>query len=395
MILLFSIDGCSQHKALIEGLTESGCEVQDKPVSVLDSMPDTRQIVSELRPSCIIVEPPFRRVDKAEAESDEVFRVNCENLLNAGVAALEFGCKIILLSTAEVFGQRGGPWIEGDEPQPKSSLAESILRAEQLLSRLKANVLIVRTSVRLPDSQLDLAALSSIPPKALVGPILSRDLGLLIPSFIERDLKGLIHVPSAEAPVKKDEFFGEIQGLTHDDRRVRQSKSSALYATHAILDSVKLQDSERAKISSWRGALPTLSSKVVVSSQQENTMSVVTSARRVDKPWGHEIIWAHTEKYVGKILFVKAGERLSLQYHEVKDETIYVLSGKMVFEVGERDKEREDLIMKAGDSYRIRPFTVHRMIAVEDTQILEASTPELNDVVRLEDSYGREGTSAP
>ena len=117
--------------------------------------------------------------------------------------------------------------------------------------------------------------------------------------------------------------------------------------------------------------------------------------RRVDKPWGHEIIWAHTERYVGKVLFVKAGERLSLQYHEAKDETVYVMSGKMVFEVGPRDEEREDRVMKAGDSYHITPHTVHRMIAIEDTTILEASTPELDDVVRLEDKYGREGTSAP
>ncbi|MFO0724596.1 MAG: cupin domain-containing protein [Myxococcota bacterium] len=117
--------------------------------------------------------------------------------------------------------------------------------------------------------------------------------------------------------------------------------------------------------------------------------------RRVEKPWGHEIIWAHAERYVGKLLFIKAGERLSLQYHQQKDETVYVLSGKMVFEVGAKDAPREDLILKPGDSYRITPFTVHRMIALEDTQVLEASTPELDDVVRLEDKYGRQGTSAP
>ncbi len=125
----------------------------------------------------------------------------------------------------------------------------------------------------------------------------------------------------------------------------------------------------------------------------ENKMGHRQDVRRVEKPWGHEIIWAHTERYVGKVLFVKQGERLSLQYHEKKDETVYVLSGKMVFEVGPKDQPREDLIMKAGDSYHITPFTTHRMIALEDTHILEASTPELDDVVRLEDKYGRQGTS--
>ena len=117
--------------------------------------------------------------------------------------------------------------------------------------------------------------------------------------------------------------------------------------------------------------------------------------RRVEKPWGYEIIWAHTDRYVGKILFVKAGEQLSLQYHEEKDETVYVLSGRMRFEVGPKDGEYEQIVMEQGQSYHISPHTVHRMIAIEDTQILEASTPEINDVVRLEDRYGRAGTSDP
>ena len=117
--------------------------------------------------------------------------------------------------------------------------------------------------------------------------------------------------------------------------------------------------------------------------------------RRVDKPWGHEIIWAHTDRYAGKILFVKAGERLSLQYHEQKDETIYVLDGKIAFEVGPLEQPHERMVLGAGDAFHITPHTVHRMTAVEDAHILEASTPELGDVVRLEDAYGRQGTSQP
>lgn len=117
--------------------------------------------------------------------------------------------------------------------------------------------------------------------------------------------------------------------------------------------------------------------------------------RRVEKPWGHELIWAHTEQYVGKVLFIKKGEALSLQYHEKKDETVFVFSGRMVFEVGDRDGPREELTLGPGDSYRVTPYTVHRMRAVEDTQVFEASTPELDDVVRLEDKYGRQGTSKP
>lgn len=110
----------------------------------------------------------------------------------------------------------------------------------------------------------------------------------------------------------------------------------------------------------------------------------------VDKPWGHELIWAKTDRYVGKILHVRAGEALSLQYHRVKDETIMVLSGLLkleFFDEGEDPSFRE--LGPGSGSFRIVPGLRHRMIAIEDTDVLEVSTPELDDVVRLEDRYGR------
>jgi len=116
-------------------------------------------------------------------------------------------------------------------------------------------------------------------------------------------------------------------------------------------------------------------------------------SRRVPKPWGHELIWAETDRYVGKILHIKAGEALSLQYHEKKDETIFVLSGELVFEHGPLgDAPLERLTLKAGESFHITPHLRHRMIGGTDCDILEASTPELDDVVRLEDRYGRTGS---
>ena len=116
--------------------------------------------------------------------------------------------------------------------------------------------------------------------------------------------------------------------------------------------------------------------------------------RRVEKPWGHELIWAHSEIYVGKLLFVKAGASLSLQFHNEKDESWLVQSGKAKLELGDAGQAvlNEEVIV-AGAAFRYRPGTVHRVTAIEDTTILEVSTPQLDDVVRLEDRYGREGTS--
>lgn len=110
---------------------------------------------------------------------------------------------------------------------------------------------------------------------------------------------------------------------------------------------------------------------------------------RIDKPWGHELIWARTDRYVGKILHVKAGHALSVQYHERKDETLHLLRGRLRFWVGPSVEELEEVALREGESYRILPGTVHRMEAETDCDILEASTPELDDVVRLDDRYGR------
>jgi mannose-6-phosphate isomerase len=109
---------------------------------------------------------------------------------------------------------------------------------------------------------------------------------------------------------------------------------------------------------------------------------------RVEKPWGYELIWARTDRYVGKILHVKAGHVLSLQYHNVKDETMHVLSGELTLRTGEGERQKSRPF-KAGETVHIPPKMIHQIEAVVDTDVLEASTPELDDLVRLQDRYGR------
>jgi mannose-6-phosphate isomerase len=118
--------------------------------------------------------------------------------------------------------------------------------------------------------------------------------------------------------------------------------------------------------------------------------------RKVEKPWGYELIWAESDHYVGKVLFVKAGESLSLQFHRVKDESWLVQDGRAKLELGSAGEAMlKEEIIGAGAAFRFRPGTVHRVTALEDTTIIEVSTAHLDDVVRLEDRYGREGTSQP
>jgi mannose-6-phosphate isomerase len=117
--------------------------------------------------------------------------------------------------------------------------------------------------------------------------------------------------------------------------------------------------------------------------------------RKVEKQWGHELIWALTDTYCGKLLFVKAGQSLSLQFHREKDESWLIHDGRVKLELGEvGETVLKQEVVGAGAAFHYKPGTVHRVTALEDTTILEVSTPQLDDVVRLEDAYGRAGTSA-
>jgi mannose-6-phosphate isomerase len=115
--------------------------------------------------------------------------------------------------------------------------------------------------------------------------------------------------------------------------------------------------------------------------------------RRVEKPWGHELIWAWTDRYVGKLLVIEAGRRLSFQYHEQKDEWIHLLEGRLLLTLENGDGSVENRELEAGESARVATGRRHRYEAIETCTIIEVSTPELTDVVRLEDDFGRAGTS--
>lgn len=117
--------------------------------------------------------------------------------------------------------------------------------------------------------------------------------------------------------------------------------------------------------------------------------------QRTDKPWGFELLFAHTSQYAGKVIFVKKGHRLSLQYHRTKDETVYVYQGKVMLETRTSNGEVLTTLLHSGQNARIPPGTVHRLKAVEDSTLFEVSTPELEDIVRLEDDYGRADEAGP
>ena len=111
--------------------------------------------------------------------------------------------------------------------------------------------------------------------------------------------------------------------------------------------------------------------------------------KKIDKPWGYELLWAQTDKYVGKVLYIRKGHSLSLQYHKVKDETLMLQQGRLILEVHDENGAINEILMTPEQSYRVTPLTKHRMRALEDCKVFEVSTPELDDIVRISDEYGR------
>jgi mannose-6-phosphate isomerase-like protein (cupin superfamily) len=124
-------------------------------------------------------------------------------------------------------------------------------------------------------------------------------------------------------------------------------------------------------------------------------MEPLEPTTRVEKPWGWELWWTVTDRYVGKVIFISAGQRLSLQYHNEKDESIFVIEGDMILHLEDAAGGLEPIRLGAGEFRRVPVGMRHRFEALTDTRLIEVSTPELDDVVRLEDDFGREGTSEP
>lgn len=126
---------------------------------------------------------------------------------------------------------------------------------------------------------------------------------------------------------------------------------------------------------------------------ESQTPAAQRPIERVEKPWGYELIFAHTDRYVGKVIHITAGHQLSRQYHRAKDETLMVESGELDLQIGPGHAP-ETIRMRRRDVFRVMPGVIHRMVGVTDVDVIEVSTTELDDVVRLADDYGREGTSA-
>lgn len=381
------------HAAVADALRAEGATVEVDVHTDRGHMRGVRARVLAAQPRVVLVLSAWDDPLGCESDPERAFARNAEDLIHVAAAALEAKAVPVLVSPAEVYGQSGGPFGEDEAPVASCVWTTTRLRGEVLLRRAAPRALVLRAGPLAVRHGPPWGALA-IADGGLADPVAPADLAHAVVVLVRAERSGTFHVghpdPADTRPTRK--ALASALGVpvltpAPGAPRVRLGRAPVLLAEKLRLDR------RRAPVA-WRD----LDLTPPAARPEVTRMGHRQDVRRVEKPWGYEVIWAVAERYVGKLLFIRAGERLSLQYHQVKDETIYVLSGKMVFEVGPLEPAgtpREDLVLKPGDAYRITPHTVHRMIALEDTQVLEASTPELDDVVRLEDKYGRQGTSKP
>lgn len=379
------------HAALAEALRAEGAPVDVDATTDRASMRAMRARILAARPTAVVVVSSWDDLAACEADPDTAFARNAEDLIHVAAAALEARATPVVLSPAEVYGQSGGPFGEDEVPEPSCVWTSTRLRGEVLLARASPRALVLRSGPVLARRTAAWGALA-VADEGLADPVAVEDVAHALVRLLAEGRAGTFHLGHPD-PIDTRPTRRALAGLLGVPA-VGPGRPKPRLGRGPVLFGDKLRPLLRRPLRPWRAVdlTPPPSGREVA------TMGHRQDVRRVEKPWGHEIIYAVAERYVGKLLFIRAGERLSLQYHQKKDETVYVLSGKMLFEVGPLEPAgtpREDIIMKAGDAYRITPHTVHRMVAIEDTQVLEASTPELDDVVRLEDKYGRQGTSAP
>jgi mannose-6-phosphate isomerase len=391
--------------ALVEALARAGrgaVLLAGVDVAVMRAV---RDAVLAARPSVVVWRPSHADVAAVDGRPEAAAAIS-EAAIHFAAAAREARARLVAWSSGWVFGARGAPRDEADEARPEGAYGDALLRAERFATRAHPDTIILRTAPLVARAASGHAPrwLRALDARRGAAPVIhADDVAAAVAALVDDGARGVFHL-SGEDPIDASAVRARL-GLEPSVPRADAAPGGASNPRPGAAGPAPLLF---GKIRRYLPALRPWSEGLGADAQGLRALDEVPPTttgevkmgqrhpvRRVEKPWGHEIIWAHAERYVGKLLFIKAGERLSLQYHEQKDETVYVLSGKMVFEHGPRDAAREDLVMKPGDAFRITPHTVHRMIALEDTQILEASTPELDDVVRLEDKYGRQGTSAP
>lgn len=375
-------------EGLARGLEGEGRAVTAQPAADLATMRGVRAAVEAVRPEAVILAAEYGDREGCEADEDRAFRENAEAAINLAAAALEFGAVPVLVSTAEVFGQSGGPWSEADTPQPPSVYAQSKLRGEQFLARAAPNALVVRVGPVLDDGLPELAARLQDDVEAaddeLVSPVGAVDLGRAIHALLEARISGVVHVANAGAPVSRAELFTRAaRALGIDPERVRGRSGRAIEGRAprpraATLHTDRLSKALDAPLRSWLAALEEAAEAqprrdagapaVPLAAGGEVGAVEVFTPHPSGRDHGTALELARAEDHHADLLSLDAGKQLSARRHPRRARTLHVISGKVLLEA--LDGPETDHVLRPGRSVTVPAGAAYRLTAVDAAQVL-------------------------
>jgi len=375
------------YEGMARGLRAAGRDVQVRNDVDLASMPAVREAVKACAPSAVILAAGWEDIEACEQDEARAFAENAERAISVGAAALEFGAVPVLLSSAEVFCQSGGPWSEADEPQALSTYARSRVRGESFLMRVAKNALVVRTGPVLGDGLRAIARRLegdfSEADDEYVSPVGAVDLGTALAALLDAELKGVVHVANAGAAVSRVDLLQRAaRALKMDVGRVtsapgRTLERDAAWARSASLLTDRLDRVMQAPLRSWasaleeaaESALPVAAPSQVPSASPSVAVEVFTP-HPTASAFGTHLEVARGCDHHADILLVDVGKQVGLRRYRSRGRSFHVLEGKVLVEVMAAGGEEQDHILRSGRSVHIAAEVAYRMTAVEEAQLL-------------------------
>ncbi len=390
MILVLS-GPTARFDGLVRGLEAAGLKAQVDGDVDLSSMPAVRASVKACLPSAVVLAADWPDIEACEKDEGQAFARNAEAAINVAAAALEFGCVPVLISSAEIFAQSGGPWSEADAPEIVSTFARSKYKGETFIRRVATNALVVRIGPVLGDGlggfaeQLD--ARSATADDEYVSPVGASDLGTALAALLDAEAQGVVHVANSGPAISRSGLLGRVaQVLGRPASQVvaqsgRNLKRDAVWARNATLHTDRLNKVLKVRLRSWNDALVEAGSAGEVSglppaADVSGTEVFTPSVQARD--FGSVTEVAQVQEHQVELLQVEAGKQVGLRRFRAQGRRLHVVSGKVLLEVMNGGAE-EDHILKAGTSAQVPAGVRHQITAVGAAQLILIRGPGDDD----------------
>lgn len=381
MILVLS-GRSARFDGVVRGLEAAGLEAKADAEVDLASMPAVRDSVKACLPSAVVLAADWSDIEACEADEGQAFARNAEAAINVAAAALEFGCVPVLISSAEIFAQSGGPWSEADTPEVISTFARSKLQGETFIMRVAKNALVLRVGPVLGDGLHEfvdqLTTPSTFADDEYVSPVGACDLGTALAALLTKEVRGVVHVANSGPVVSRAALWSQVaQALGRPASLVvarsgRTLDRNAVWARSATLHIDRLNKVADGPVRNWRDALVDAADQGAVRTpgpaEQAGPTQISTPSVQT-RGFGSQIEVAELDAHVVEVLHIEAGKQVGLRMFGKQGRRTHVVTGKVLLEVLGPGPE-EDHILKSGTSALIPAGARHQITAVGAAQLI-------------------------